>query len=654
MKKTVLLSMLTATLLFGEDLGVIGVDATTINDVAQNAKLSADLSEVLSRDIPSIDMSRRSGIANDIIIRGLKRDNISVTIDGTKVYGACPNRMDPPISHVLTNNIQSVEVIEGPFDVSEYGTLGGGVKIQTLDPKKGWHGSVSFGGGSYGYQKIAVRATGGDDVVRFLVAASHEQSDQYKDGDGNTLAQQLINNTDAATAMYRYQSQYENMQAYTKRSFMTKLYVNPAQNQELRLSYTANRSSDVLYPNSPMDALYDDSNIYNIEYEIESLTPYYKSVIVQYFHTDVDHPMGTYYRNSGLIAVMENRMTSSYDAVRLKNRFDFGGFKTELGFEAGVRNWDGSYYKNYTYLGKSIANVDTNNYSTYVKGEKEFGALKLSGGVRYDYSDITPDDALLKNRSFDSVSAYLFADYGLTQEYALFVGVGRAQRVPDARELYFRDKTGNLTGTPTLTQVTNNEVDLGLKVESGSLDFKVKTFYAILQDYIYINSSKTTNIFENIDATIYGAELSSTYYATSRLSFDLQAAYKVGKKDRALTGQSDTDLADIAPLEGKIGTEYSYKRASFVRLELEARDRWSRIDSDNGEQELSSWAIANFKVKHSFNKNIDLTAGVNNIFNKTYVRSNTYKDLTLVTTGGETFALNEPGRYIYANFDLHF
>ena len=57
----------------------------------------------------------------------------------------------------------------------------------------------------------------------------------------------------------------------------------------------------------------------------------------------------------------------------------------------------------------------------------------------------------------------------------------------------------------------------------------------------------------------------------------------------------------------------------------------------------------------NFNKNIDMTFGVNNILDATYIRSNTYKDLTLVVADtSEVMLLNEPGRYIYTSFDFRF
>ena len=654
MKKKVLLSLLSASLLFSQDIELqsIEVDASVIDDVAKNAKVNADISEVIQKETPAVDMSRRSGIANDIIIRGLKRDNISVTLDGAKVYGACPNRMDPPVSHVLSNNIQSVEVIEGPYDVTEYGNLGGGVKIKTLQPQKGWHGDVSFGGGSWNYKKLSGMFTGGDDFMRVLVAASSEDSNQYKDGNGDTLAAQIDKRADTK---YQYSPKYHDKEAYTKRSFMTKVALNPIQNQELRLSYTANRSENVLYPNSPMDALYDDSDIYNIEYEFKNITPWYKSATMQYYKTKVDHPMANYYRKSAMMMKTLNHMYSSMDAVRFKNRFVFGGIKTDFGLEAGKRNWDGDYTINTTSL-KSLDDVDTKNYSVYLKLSKKIDAWDISAGARYDRSKIHPQtDATLPDNDYNSVGANIFANYALNNENKLFFGIGQAQRVPDARELYFKDKQGGVVGTPNLDQVTNREADAGYKYEGEDVDVKLKAFYSDLKNYIYINSSKTTNIFENVNAYIYGAELKGSYYLSDEFTLEAQGAYKRGRKKDALVGQRDKDLADIAPLEGKVGVVWDYRAHSYARVDISARDRWKNYDADNGEQEISGWAVVDFKLKHNFKKGIDMTVGVNNILDKTYVRSNTYKDLTLVTTGGgEVVMLNEPGRYIYANFDLSF
>jgi iron complex outermembrane receptor protein len=87
---------------------------------------------------------------------------------------------------------------------------------------------------------------------------------------------------------------------------------------------------------------------------------------------------------------------------------------------------------------------------------------------------------------------------------------------------------------------------------------------------------------------------------------------------------------------------------------MQASDRWDTIDSDNGEQELSGWSIYNAKIKHAVDKHTNITIGVNNLFDETYVQSNSYVDLILLNSAGNTMLLNEPGRYFYTSLDFRF
>jgi len=656
MKKTITLSLLVFSSLYASDVALspIQVESTTITEVAQNAQTSADVAQALSTTVPSIDMSRRSGIANDILIRGQKRDNISVEVDGTKVYGACPNRMDPPISHIVANQIETIEVIEGPYDVTTYGNLSGGVKITTKKPTKELKGQINLGFGAWNYKKFGVSGSGGNDFIRMSITASTESSDQYRDGNSDTLAQQVKK---SAPVGNQYQAQYEDMQAYKKNSLMAKAFITTAKNQELRLSVTANRSDNVLYPNSPMDAISDDSNIYSIAYNIDNISDIYKNINLQYYYSDVDHPMSTEYRNAALDPINNktNHMWTTMQGVKLKNSFTMNTYKLLIGLDGSRRTWRGEYVNNVsgTVLGDSIDHALTKNSAIFTTLQKQYDALHVKIGARYDHSSVQDDNIAHKSNSYNGLGVNIFATYALNKENKIFLGIGQAYRVPDGRELYFLK--GGLVGTPTLNQTKNQEVDLGYKTDNNYFKLKIKGFYSKLKNYIYINATKTTNIFENIDATIYGAELSGSYYISDDATLDLGASYKRGKKDYALSGQTNMNLADIAPLRANIALNYEYATNSIATLEMQASDRWTKIDDENGEQILAGWAILNAKVKHAVNKKFDLTLGINNMLNKTYALSNTYADLTLITTGsGEKLLINEPGRYFYTNLDFKF
>lgn len=667
MKNILLISLAAASLIASEKvvLDDITVQSSALGDVSTEEIKSADTAEALAKQVPSITLVRRSGIANDIILRGQKRDNINIIVDGGKIYGACPNRMDPPTSHIITSNIDTIRVVEGPYDVEHAGTLSGMVDVKTVAPKKGMHGKVSVGVGSFGYSKLSGTLTGGNDTVRASIGASGEWSDQYKDGDGNTFADQIDNAIAAALAApgNAYRDSDRDKAAYAKKSLMAKLYITPAEHQELRLSYTANRSQGVLYPNTPMDARYDNSDLYNIQYVATELGSWSKALKAKYYYSYVDHPMWTRWRkaseptlNGGKTEVMTNHLTATTQGATLKNTTALSHtFDMTLGLDGSLRHWDGAYEMNGMSKGASIDDAHTRNAALFAEFKKHFADTNVKLGLRYDDTKITSGNDTLQDNRYQSLGANIFTDYRPSSVLGFFGGIGTASRVPDARELYFQQK-GQIIGTPDLDQTTNYEADLGMRNTYDAFNMKTRLFYSRLHNYIYFDSSKAANKFVNIDAAIYGIELSGTWFMSDTLYLDFGAAAQRGTKDKALAGQSDTDLADIPPLKGTMALNWNYHEDNLATAEVVAANTWNHYDADNGEQALDGWAVLNLKLDHTFTRNIGLIAGVDNLFDETYAVSNTYKDLTLLSVDpeGDVMLMNEPGRYFYANLSYTF
>jgi len=638
-----------------------------VKNVSGEEVKSADLADALNRKIPSISLIRRSGIANDITLRGQKRDNINITIDGAKICGACVNRMDPPTSHVVTHAIDDIEIKEGPFDVEEFGTLSGSVKVTTKKPTKKISGEMSLNGGSFGYKKASGTISGGTDKVRLLLSASTEQGEQYEDGNGDNFSEQLANYTkgNPDTAKFNYAQNHKDMDAFTKTMYMGKVFVDITDDQELKLSYTANRSDDILYPSSKMDAEYDDSDMMNLKYSVKNLSSFSKKLEMQVYQSEVDHPMSTKYRALAKKGgkYMTHHLTTDMRGAKLKNSADAFGADISYGVDTSKRNWDGKYTvttidgsKPIKTIGKSIADVDTDNIGIFFKGKKSFGALDIEGGLRYDDTTIDTASNQEKDTDFTSSSASLFATYKADKDTKLFAGIGKSNRVPDARELYnvkynTKEKPAKrvINGNPSLNQTTNYELDVGVEKYFPNGQLKFKTFYSKLKDYIYYNGSLKKNNFENIDANIYGLELSGTYLATDAIYLDAGLAYKKGRKDTLTTGQSDRDLADISPLKLNASVTYDYDMQGNVQLSFVAVDKWSDIDAQNGEQELAGYGVVNLKTSREFDNGLTLLFGVDNLLDKTYTTTNTYKDLILMTDSSDTMLINEPGRYVYLN-----
>ncbi len=667
------------------ELGTIDVEAKIdteiIKDVHGEDIKSADLAEALFKQSPSISLSRRSGIANDILLRGQRKDNINVTIDGTKVCGACPNRMDPPVSHVLTNNVDYIEINEGPYNVEDFGVLSGDIKIHTIQPAKEFEGDVNLGFGSWGYKKASLSASGTiTENVRFLLSASAETGEQYKDGDGNDFAGQIqreIDNGNTLIPSRQYQDRYKDRDAFSKKTVLAKLFWNITDNQELRLSYTANRSDNILYPSSAMDAIYDDSDIFNAEYIAKDLGRYSKELNVQIYQSEVEHPMSTVYRNTALNDPMNpgnpnemtHALTTKMQGAKVKNSFDLDNHTITAGVDYSLRNWDGGYYKN----GKphmvpiSIDDVDTENIALFLGDKIKIDKFVLDLGLRYDDTTITPGHNIVKpkpvvqeNRDYSELNGYIFGTYHADADTKYFAGVGKSSRVPDAKELYWMSMKNTLVGTNTLDATLNYEFDIGMEKKLEDATFKVKAFYSKLKDYIAYNdvfaADPTMGQYENVDAAIYGLELSGTYVATAELYFDYGMTYQRGKKDDPLTGQTGTDMPEIPPFKFNAAANYDYDESLTFRAEVIASDEWTDIDYENGEQPLDAYAVLNLKGTKKFGQNFELTVGVDNVFDKTYAVSNTYKDLILMPTGPNdtVMLMNEPGRYVYTNLRYKF
>jgi iron complex outermembrane receptor protein len=461
---------------------------------------------------------------------------------------------------------------------------------------------------------------------------------------------------------------------------MGKLFFNITDDQELRLGYTANRSDDILYPSSKMDALYDDSNLYTAEYIIRNIGSASKELDLQYYYSDVEHPMSTKYRVAalGMMGEVTSKLNTDIQGAKIKNVADItDNLELTLGLDGSIRNWDGTYYNNGDIMltpdgvpAKSIDDVDTTNMAFFAELNQQISALNIKYGLRYDDTDIKPANTDVPplpeqpDNHYTALSANVFANYKATKNLTFFGGVGKSARVPDARELYFKSSVmmGSVTqvGTPDLDQTINYEADLGMENKYESFSLKTKLFYSMLKDYIYYNSDnvngmgRPVNAFENIDATIYGFDITGSYYALDDLYADFGIAYQRGKKDKPLAGQTDTDLAEIPPIKGNVALNYVYYQESTATVEFVGASRWQHYDSDNGEQELAGWGIVNLKVDHKLPYGFGITAGVDNVMNRTYAVSNTYSDLTLLTGGDEVMLMNEPGRYYYVNASYRF
>lgn len=710
MKKITLLSLAAIAALASDSVTIqkITIEAEAPKVDAKNVSADemvkfsrqSDLGEMLSSTVPEVTMVRNSAIGNDIILRGFRKDNLNVTIDDAKVCGACPNRMDPPSMHVSSSQIENVEVKEGPFDVTQFGSLGGKINVVTKNPEKGIHGEVAATLGSFDYRKLSTTLEGGNDAVQALVGFSRETSGQYKDGNGRTLAEQtdyLIGNlpanfmslsTPQKMALMQKQGQkyataYKNMDAYDRNNYWAKIITNIGDNQKLTLNYFGDRADDIMFPRYPMDAQKDDTDMFNAKYQLFNLGSFSQELKMEAYHSKVDHVMGTDFRASATTpaTTMVAPAEATIKGVKVENALEVANVKTSFGIDVSSRNWNATKGAQTNPAANiMLPDVDTDNAAIYATASKSLSNIDITGGIRYDDTTITPDTALRdktnntylasrQNKNYEDLSANIMIKYNFSSSSNIFVGAGQSIRVPDAKELYLVTTSGmgmatmnsnsaTNGGNNNLNETKNREIDLGAETTSGNLHLKATTFYSDLKDYIYAYNTTTnpmmpTSTWANIDAKIYGGDISADYLLNNEWRIETGIAVQKGeKKDPAAIGDTDKDLAEIPPLKGRVALvmddNINYLMAELIGAKSQT------IDEDNGEKPISGYGILNLKYGHDFSNGFSLMTGINNLFNKAYALNNSYVGNQLIGYSNEPLVLNEPGMNIYATVSYKF
>ena len=658
-KRSVVLLLAPLSLSFAQELVLEKVEVRTKREVLTQQEVresfAKDPGEALE-EMEGVWKIRKGGIANDIVIRGFQRSNLNLLFDGARLYGACPNRMDPPAFHIDFAEVESIEVVKGAFDVRNYGTLGGYVNIKTIKPKKGLRGKLHVGVGSFSYLNPSLNLSYGTDSYYGLIGYSYRYSKPYKTGEGKRF-------TEYPTGMNAYKDSEKDSTAFRINTAWTKLGFMPAKDTELEISYTMQRAKDVLYPYLMMDSPEDNADRVSLTLKKDTL-----KVITHYSY--VYHRMDNSKRvNPTFMETIAK--TKTYGA---KVEYDLG--KLTLGVEAFRWNWTAKTKMGSMPAQNTIPDVDMTDLGVFGEyRDKLSDRIRVVGGLRLDTTETKADESKANTTlyyayhntrdtserdTYPSGNVQLF--YKASKSTELFAGIGYSVRVPDAQERYFAlDRMmsqPDWVGNPKLKPPKNTELDVGVEFKTGRLSLKTTIFYSYVKDFITIYDQREVNnlvsgdrarSYANVDATLYGGEaradlaLSDTFFLSGDLS------YVRGKKDTDPSRNiTDEDVAEIPPLKGRLALRYD-TGVYFAQVETLMQATQDRVDSDLGETKTSGWAVVNLKAGGELG-GLRVVAGVDNLLDKFY-----YEHLSYLrdpfSTGSK---VPEPGRSFYLNVSYLF
>ena len=652
---------------FSETVSVVGqAPRRTLEASELRESAAVDIGEALGSK-SGLWRLRKGGIANEVVLRGLQSRDLNVLIDGQRIYGACPNHMDPVAFHVDFAEVDRVEVGKGPFDVKNQGALGGTVNVVTRKPEAGWHATPALAAGSFGFVNPSLTLGSGGERFSALAGYSYRRALAYRDGASRRFTE---------IANYRPESRED--EAFSIGSAWGRVVWQPAPEHQLDLAYTRQDSDAVLYPYLLMDAAFDDTDRVNLRYQATDLGARRASVRAQGYLTRVDHWMTDERRTSSLAKPRAYSM-----ATRAETRTAGGKAEAVLGaltfgIEGYERLWDatnemaGSAYAPQA----MIPGVTVRMGGAFAEYTRPLGHdIVLSVGARIDSARSHADPALANTTLYEayqgtrSLSATDTLPAGKLRlawrsgDWELAAGVGHAPRVPEATERYLalRRMGSDWVGNPELAASRNTGLDVaasftraGVRVDLGLYTSRVSDYVTVYDQARRLALPGVMNAqarsFANVDATLTGGELGfSLPILLGRVFVSGDVSYVRGQQDgEPSRGIPAGPVAEMPPLRGRLAARYDDGRCFGSVEGVFAADQ-ERVDASLGETRTPGWGVLNASAGLRRGR-ARLTVGVANALDRLYTEHLSYQRDPF-RSGAH---VPEPGRSLFANASYRF
>lgn len=634
-----------------------------------------DAGELLSR-LPGVTAGRMGGHGSDISIRGMSDDRIAVISDGAYVFGACPNRMDPPTSSMMPMSGDSITVRRGYQSVLDGPPAPAGtVSLERADPAdfaEGLSGNVESGIESNGVQRYVsaqARAVEQGSYIRGFMTG--RRADNYEDGSGREVR----------SAFKQYGGGGEVGLRYGADSLLS-------------LSTERNVVEDALFAGAGMDAPWTVTDTYrlSLEHNFEDAGAF-KGFEASVYGSFVDHVMDNYSLRTPGAMTMRTDATSDTRGTRLAGVFEFGNVDVTVGGDYRRNDRDATSYSsmmaaippttisNYTWPGMEIEDA-----GLFVEASAPLAAkTDIAAGIRTDFVSVRATKADLLPGGMGAVSARTLYGtfYGVTQTdrdetnvsglvrvthdfggFSGWVGTSRAVRTADATERGIARAPamggGGWVGNPGLDPEKHHQIDMGIETVRSVWKASASVWYDNVQDFISRDIARgqsgvlvndgVSSIFRNVDAELAGFDVAGQWaFAPSwHVGGDLAYTY----------GENTTDnrpLYQISPFSGSVELVYDVTEWSAgARMRWAAKQTRADTSTATGSgldvRETPGYAVVDLFGTWQLASAVELRGGIANLLDTTYAshlsRGNGFDPAVV--------QVNEPGRSAYIQVNLEF
>jgi iron complex outermembrane receptor protein len=643
----------------------------TVIPSQQNARIPVDAAEALL-EVPGVSASRMSQHGLDLVVRGQSATQLNVLLDGGYVHGGCPNRMDPPTSFAVLQSYDRVIVQKGVQSVL-YGLGGSGGTIlferdtATKAAMEGIQGSAGLSGstnGAGGAGYVDGLFSNGSAYMRAY--GEYQDVDSYEDGDGRVVPSATSKTSVGATLGYRL-SDHSGIEA----------------------GVDLTRASDTLYAGADMDSPYDDMNAYRFKFWDQKIDGPVSGVKFEAWRSDVDHLMDNYslrtppamktmYRAAPSEVTTQGMRLTLTSTPMSALKLNYGMDYQDVSRKGWINNPASAVPS--AVLGWLWPEAEFSSVGGFIEGEYGISATqRLKAGLRVDDVNSSINGSLMgsiatnpmvpaairnaanSEQDNTAVGGLLRYEQDIDKNLSLFAGISRSVRQPDATERYVLKAapTGIAwIGNPTLDPEVHHQLDVGLsgKANGNMLEWDAVLYYDKVSDFVLrdINRgaiagvSPNSTIYRNVDATLWGAEVSAQWMFAKGWQTYGSLAYV-----NAENTSDNRNIAQIPPLNGRIGLDYTesvWGAGGRVRFAAQQND----IDTLSGLDtiETPSYGVVDIYGSYTVAKNTVLKAGVDNLFDTLYAEhvNRAYSGIF----GNPLDRIYEPGISFWARIDTTF
>ena len=610
----------------------------TFNPKAALQPLPAGDGADLLQSVPNMSIIRKGGSSGDPLFRGLGGSRLSVNADDQFIYGCCGMRMDPPTAYIHPNSCDKVVVTKGPQTVTQgMGLVSGSVQFIRTDPdftEKPYNINATLTAGSNDRLDGSLEAEFGGKYGYVRTNISHNEADDYKDGDGNRIHSH-----------------------FKRDSQMLQLGVTPTENTTIAGTYERSRAK-VAYADRMMDGSKFDRDAWNIRFTQRNLTPWFSELELRYGKSEIDHVMDTYslrtiYNPAGKQIKNANNPNRNTDTGRLKATFDWDKLNLQTGLDylddvhvaRHERGGDGYSHKPY------MPNQSFKQWGIFTEASwQQTDNQRWVAGFRHDqvkahYDTARVTDPVLKHQKFNLNSGFLRWERNTDNGLKYYAGFGIAERAPDYWErLHSENKA--------IRAEQNRQIDAGVIWKRPNLHASVSVFGSDIKDFIMMESKDKIFTVRNINASRFGGE--------AEVKWTFAPTWEVGTSLAYTHGKNRTDgkpLAQTPPLEWNNTLAFDNGKFSAGALwrVVAKQNRYSKGQGNIVGQDIgasSGFGVLSLNAGWKFSKYATLQGGVDNVFNKNYAE--------FVSRGGDpsagtqTMRVNEPGRTAWLRLQAKF